>query len=52
MTGDTALSNDRVQADPGRPSRKLRKARALAGRRLRLRPFFVEAAMKECLAAR
>ena len=51
MTGHTALSNDRVRADPGRLSRELGKARALAGRRLRLRPFFVAAAMRECLAA-
>ena len=51
MTGDAALSNDRVRADPGRLSRELGKARALAGLRLRPQPFFVEAAMRECLAA-
>ena len=51
MTGDIALPNDRVRADPGRLSRELGKARSLAG--LRLRPaLFVEAAMRERLAAR
>ncbi len=42
MTGDTAVSNDRVRADPGRLSCDLGTVRALAG--LRLRPVFEEAA--------